>query len=44
LEGSFLLAVVDINGDDLGAVLGFGSLQDRQTDTADTEDGNIGVF
>lgn len=43
-KGGLLLAVVNIDGDDLGAVLGFGTLQDRQTDTTNTENGNVGVF
>lgn len=44
LEGKVLLARVGIDGDDLAAVLGPGTLEDGETDTADTKDGHLGVF
>lgn len=44
LQGSLLFAIVDIDGNDFGTFLGSCSLQDGQTDTPDTEHGDVGVF
>lgn len=44
LEGCLLLAVVHVDCDDFGTLLRLGALQDGQTDTADTEDGNVRVL
>jgi len=43
-QGEVFLAVVGIDGDHLGAVFGSCSLEDGQTDTADSEDGDLGLF
>jgi hypothetical protein len=44
LEREVLFTRVGIDGDDLAAVLGPGTLEDGETDTADTKDGHLGVF
>lgn len=44
LEREVLFTRVCIDGDDLAAVLGPGTLEDGETDTADTKDGHLGVF
>lgn len=41
LQGNVLLARVCVNGDDLGTLLGSCTLEDGQTDTADTENGDV---
>ena len=44
LLGPFLLAVVDIDDDDLRRTVLDATLDDRKTDTAGTEDGNVGAL
>ena len=41
LAGPGLLAVVDVDGDDLAGLVLDGTLDDGETDTAGTEDGNV---
>jgi hypothetical protein len=43
-QGEVFLAVVGIDGDDLGTVFGSCSLEDGETDTADSEDGDLSLF
>ena len=44
LLGPLLLLGVDVDRNDLGAVLGARALDNRETDTADTEDGDGGAL
>ena len=44
LAGPHLLAVIDIDDDDLGGLVLDGTLDDGQTYTAGTEDGNVGAL
>lgn len=44
LAGPGFLAVVDINGDDLARLVLDGTLHDGQTDTASTEDSDVGAL
>jgi hypothetical protein len=44
LLGPLLLLRVDVDRDDLGAVLGARALDDREADTADAEDGDGGAL
>ena len=44
LAGPGLLAIVDIDGDDLAGLVLDGTLEDGETDTADTEDGDVGAL
>ena len=44
LLGPLLLAVVDVDDDDLGRAVLDTTLDDRKTDTASTEDSNVGAL
>lgn len=44
LQGGLLLAIVHVDSDDFGALLGPSSLKNGETDASDTENGDVRVF